>query len=170
MTPLPALLFLPVLLAGPAPGAGAQNAGQAILVRGNGWVMGISGLGDNVFPALTGQYRLERAEGEWSPAGTSAFSVWLTAEPLVFSEGIWQPRNGLPGALERKGGEGRFVSLPLSTERGAWTAIFLFHDGAVMPDDAGLNRLINAWTGRFLYYFSLVKILTDVSLPAVVPF
>jgi hypothetical protein len=167
---LPVLLALPLLLTGPAPKAGAQNTGRAILVRGNGWVTGISGLGDNVFPALAGQYRLETAEGDRSPAETSAFSIWLTTEPLVFAEGTWQPRNGLPGALERESGEGRFISLPLSTERGAWTAVFLFHAGAVIPDAAGINRLVNAWTDRFLYYVSLIKIPTDVSMPAVVSF
>jgi hypothetical protein len=52
--------------------------------------------------------------------------------------------------------------------RGAWTAVFLFHGPA--PDDASLNHLIGAWTDRFLYYFSLVKILTDVSMPAAVYF
>jgi hypothetical protein len=157
------------LLTGPVPGAGAQNAGRAILVRGNGWVTGIPGFGDNAFPALTGQYRLETAEEGRPPAEGGGFSVWITAEHLVFPEG-WRPRNGLPGALEQEGGEGRFVSLPLGAERGAWTAVFLFRAAAVIPDDAGLNRFINAWVSRFLYYFSLVKIPTDVSLPAVVSF
>ncbi|MDR2159347.1 MAG: hypothetical protein LBP23_04685 [Treponema sp.] len=169
----PAGIILPALLAlliGLAVRADAQNAGRAILIRGNEWVTGIPGFGDNVFPALAGQYRLETAEGNRPPAGTPAFSIWLTVEPLMFSEGLWRPRNGLPGAFERESEEGHFISLPLSADRGAWTAVFLFHDDPVIPDDAGLNRLINAWAGRFLYYFSLVKILTDVSMPAVVFF
>ncbi|MDR1618418.1 MAG: hypothetical protein LBS06_05145 [Treponema sp.] len=160
------------LLAGPAPEAGAQNTGRraAILMSGNRWVTGIPGFGDNAFPALIGQYRLETAAPgeEQPPAGEGGFSIWLTAEPLVFPEGLWRPWGGLPGALERKGGEGHFISLPPSAERGAWTAVFLF-PGPV-PDDASLNRLIGAWTDRFLYYFSLVKIPTDVSMPAAVYF
>jgi hypothetical protein len=169
----PVLLALPVLLAGLAPVAGAQSAGRwaVILMSGNRWVTGVPGFGDNAFPALTGQYRLEMtdpAEGGQPPAETPFFSIWLTAEPLVFPEGSWRPRSGLSGVLERESGEGRFISLPLSAERGAWTAVFLFYGPA--PDDASLNRLIGAWTDRFLYYFSLVKILTDVSMPAVVYF
>jgi hypothetical protein len=173
---LPALAALP---AGPAGTAAAQSAGRrgAILVRGNRWVTGVPGFGDNAFPALKGEYRLEMSgpagedrPAEGRPAEAPDFSIWLSAEPLVFSEGLWRPRSGVPGALEREDGEGRYVSLPLSGDRGAWTAVFLFHGTQAPPDDASLNRLLGAWTDRFLYYSSLVKIVTDVSMPAVVYF
>jgi hypothetical protein len=164
-----------VFLAGAVLNAGAQER-KAILARGNTWTTGIPGFEDNVFPALLGEYRLEfSAPGSvGAEPGAPGFSVWLSGEPLLFSGDVWQRRSSLGNlsAMQRQDGESVLVSLPVRGDLGAYTVIFQFPRGiaASALDENAANQLVRTWAARFLYFFSLIRIPTDVSLPAVVDF
>ncbi|MDR0602025.1 MAG: hypothetical protein LBG42_06540 [Treponema sp.] len=150
-------------------GMAFAQTGSALLVRGNAWVSGLPGIGENAFPCFFGEYR---------PAGASAdavFSVYICREPLLFSQRLWQPRQGLPerGAVERREGGTLFVGFPpessLSGEdHGGWTVLFCFPSEGF--DDGTLNRFAAKWLERFHYFFSLVRHIADISFPAVVRF
>jgi hypothetical protein len=163
-----------------APGAEAQNR-RAVLDRGNVWVTGIPGFGENRFPALFGEYRLELPAGNASPgaaegAGEQRCRIWLSGERLPFAGESWQPRPGIAGvsAVQRREGEVLLAGFFFSggANLGAWTAVFLFPQGiaAAGLDDAGADALMGRWLNRFLYFLSLIKTPADVSLPAVIAF
>jgi len=113
----------------PNPGAGMNNEvffesyNEAILIRGNKWISGIPGFGDNSFSSLSGDYRLQDSSDGISSgsAGGSAvgsaggnineisgnisggsiesreFSVYVTREQLYFS-GEWRTGSAMGNA------------------------------------------------------------------------
>jgi hypothetical protein len=147
-----------------AAGLGAQEQG-AILVRGNIWSRGLPGIEPNGFPVLHGEYNLKTGE----TGADMVFSVWICGEPLVFSQDGWQNRQGIQGytAFQRREGETLFIAVPLQNNQGAYTAMFRFTGDET---EAMFNRLIRAWSSRFLYFLSSIKNASDISLPAVVNF
>jgi hypothetical protein len=157
--------------------AAPKPAGErvAVLVRGNGWVSGISGFGDNAFPALSGEYRLEGAEfpetAGSAKAGRAVFSVRTSRAPLFFS-GEWQSRPGAGAVFQRFQGEDLLAATVLEDNQGPWIVVFEFPGGIAESGlgDTGFNRLVGAWSSRFLYFLSFIKTQGDVSLPAVVAF
>jgi hypothetical protein len=147
-----------------------------VLTRGNGWVSGISGFGDNAFPALSGEYRREGLEAPDSAGGAKAervvFSVCTSKASLFFS-GEWQSRPGGGQAIfQRFQGEDLLAATVLEGEQDSWTVIFEFPGGIEESGlgNTGFNRLVGAWSSRFLYFLSFIKNPGDVSLPAVVVF
>jgi hypothetical protein len=142
---------------------------SALLVRGNAWITGLPGIEENAFPCFFGNYRLDGLD-----SGPAVFSVYICRETVLFDGRIWLSREGLPGpAVQRADGEVLFIGLsPVSSgnpaSAGGWTFLFRFSENK--PGDEAINRLIDAWTARFRYFFSLVKSISDVSLPAVVNF
>ena len=149
----------------------AETARRIILLRGNNWITGIAGFGHNGFSALSGDYRLE---GQAAGGNNRDFTVYVTKENLYFSD-YWQPRSGtgnLP-VFQSTGKDGFFAAAMLEDSHGApWAAVFHFPAGL---DGAGLsdvvfNQLLRAWTGRFLYFLSLSKNLSELSLPAALDF
>jgi hypothetical protein len=161
-----------------AAGRGEAVQREAVLTRNNGWVTGIPGIAGNAFPVLAGEYRLEGLEppktgdGEKPAAG---FSVRVSREPVLFS-GDWQRRPGTGNnvVLQRFLGNDLLAAAVLGAEpvQGSWTVVFEFPGGiaGTSLENAAFNRLIEAWSSRFLYFASLVKTPGDVSLPAVVVF
>jgi hypothetical protein len=151
---------------------------RIILTRGNEWVSGLPGWEENAFAALYGLYFPEfppspEQQGERS-AGT--FSVWLSRERLYFSESRWEKRPGIFSCpvLQQYEGEALLAAAPLG-ERAPekdWTVIFQFPGGpaAAGLNDAGVNRLIEVWASRCLYFLSRAEGAADLSLPAVVSF
>ncbi|MDR2303241.1 MAG: hypothetical protein LBE10_01450 [Treponema sp.] len=147
-----------------AAGLGAQEQG-AILVRGNIWSRGLPGIESNDFPVLHGEYSLKTGEKR----ADMAFSVWICGEPLAFSRNGWQTRQGIQGytAFQHREEETFFIAVPLQNNQGAYTAMFRFTGDET---EALLNRLIRAWSSRFLYFLSSIKNASDISLPAVINF
>ena len=177
------LLVLAVffLVFAPYPAAG----GEAVLIRGNYWVNGISGFGSNGFPALAGEYRLQAAgtvsqirhlEGDKARflSGEGDFTVHVTREALYFSR-EWQTRPGITNipVLQRMGEEGFFVAATMDNGPGAsWVAIFRFKRGL---EGAGINgedfnRMLRDWMSRLSYFLSNSRTPTDISLPAALVF
>jgi hypothetical protein len=173
---IPAAFFLMVLLfscgsekpppAGTDPEAAAPQPAvprEAVLTRGNGWVTGIPGFGSNAFPALSGEYSL----------GAAVFSVYASREPIFFSD-TWQrrPGTGTAAVFQRLVGNTFLAAAVLEAGPDPWTVVFEFPGGIADTglEDAAFNRLIGAWSSRFLYFVSLVKTPGDVSLPAAVGF
>jgi hypothetical protein len=146
----------------------AQNR-SALLIRGNTWITGLPGIEENAFSCFYGDYRLAGLD-----SGTAVFSVYICREPLLFDGQIWQSRAGLTGrAVQRSDGEDLFIGLPVETglplgAGGGWTILFRFSGDK--PGDETINRLVGEWAAKFRYFFSLVKTISDVSLPAVVNF
>jgi hypothetical protein len=168
------LFFLCLLTAFAAPEARAQSR-RAVLDRGNVWVTGIPGLGDNRLSALFGEYRLEIPveAGESLPEDRRC-RIWLTGEALPFT-GDWQLRTRISGTavLQRQEGEDLLTGFSLSggPGLGSWAAVFLFPRGAVAGlDDPGIDALMSRWLNRFLYFLSLIKTPSDLSFPAVFTF
>ena len=158
-----------------------ETARRATMIRGNYWVRGVPGFSVNNFSALTGEYRLPaadagsvspRAAGEAGSGGEGDFSVYLTIEPLYFSE-EWRPWGGIERALQYSSEDGFFAAVTADDSRGSfWVAVFRFPLGfekAGLSTDT-LNHLLLAWTNRFSYFLSLSKTIEHASLPAVVDF
>jgi hypothetical protein len=161
-------LFFLFLFAGvTVTSAGAQER-RAVLSRGNTWVTGIPGFGNNAFPAVSGEYRLEFPP---SGMGDQAIFVWLCGEPLRFAEGLWRPWNGSGlSVVQRREGEAQLLGFSFSggSGLGVWTAVFQFPQGieAAGLDETSVNALINKWVDRVLYFLFLIKSPADLSLPA----
>ena len=142
---------------------------KLVLSKGNNWATGISGFGVNSFSVLSGEYRLADRKG---PDGD--FSVRVTAAPLYFS-GIWQSRPVTGNVLvyQCTGEVGFLAAVIMEDDYGtSWTAVFCFPFGL---EEAGLSedsfsQMLRAWTGRFLYFLSLSKSPSELSLPAVLDF
>jgi hypothetical protein len=173
--------FAVLSLAGFLTVAAAAQDRSAVLIKGNTWGSGIPGFGSNVFSALSGEYRLDSKsapDAGDSPA-KEVFSVRVSTDPLVFSRDFWQHRplprgSALGDAMQREEEDGSFlVGFPFNggNNMGTWTVLFQFpRESAFALTDAGINRLIAAWIGRFRYFLSLIKTSSDISLPAVVNF
>jgi hypothetical protein len=149
-----------------------------LLVRGNYWTHGISGFGHNRFSALTGEYRLDGVSGEAAAnknGGANTFFVYLTREPLYFSEEWQTGRRGMTDIeiFQREGEEGFLAAVPLDDGRGAsWVAVFRFPFGleAAGLNDNDFNHILRIWIRRFSYFLSLAKTPGELSLPAAVEF
>jgi hypothetical protein len=142
-------------------------------------VSGIPGIAGNAFPALSGAYRLEgrafQEPGEGPGAEQAVFWVYASRAPVVFSrEWQRQPETGNTAVLQRLMGETLLAAAMLEAGpvKAPWTVIFEFPGGVADTGlgNAGLYRLIDAWSSRFLYFASLIKTPGDASLPAVVVF
>jgi hypothetical protein len=133
----------------------------AILTQGNLWQPGIPGFGENAFQALYGSYRLEGSEFD-----AEVFSVWMAREPLYFGN-EWQTGTAIGGLEAYRSTQGNRQFIGFYLQEGAWTAVF---EMPASLGEARMNRLIEAWIGRFLYFFSLAKGPGEISLPAVVNF
>jgi hypothetical protein len=177
--------------------SGAAQDRNAVMVRGNAWQTGIPGFGSNSFSALSGEYRLDYPLGTVfsgsekvveaekttkalnEDSEKAVFSVWISGEPLFFSQSLWQERpllrgSGITQAAQRVS-EGAFLIGFLFSggdEIGSWTVLFQFPRGigAAGLNEADANRLITAWISRFRYFLSLIKTSSDISLPAIVKF
>ncbi|MDR1278334.1 MAG: hypothetical protein LBK02_06260 [Treponema sp.] len=161
-----------------APQAGAQNR-RAVLDRGNTWVRGIPGFGNNGVSALFGEYRLEfpaGGEAGETETGEPRCRIWLCGENLSFPEDSWQRRTQIAGVsiLQKEEESARLFGFSFSggTALGVWTAVMQFprETAAAGLDEPGINALIGRWLNRFLYFLSLIKSPADVSLPAVFTF
>ena len=162
----------------PAPGIFAQNR-QAVMVTGNTWITGNPGFGGENITALFGEYRVE-FPGEIDRESPYTFTVRVCIEPGLLTAEGWQLRPGSSSLLQRQEKPGLLIGFPFSggVGLGVWTVIFCFPPGSgaelqTLPDGLGnadINRLINAWTERFYYFFSLIKVSSDMSLPAVFGF
>ncbi|MDR1100059.1 MAG: hypothetical protein LBL28_06215 [Treponema sp.] len=158
------------------PRAGAQDR-RAVLDRGNIWVRGIPGLGNNVLPALFGEYRLELSAGEdagEAETGEPRCRIWLCGEALTFPGDSWQRRTQIAGVpiVQKEEESARLLGFSFSggTALGVWTAVMQFPPETAGLDEPGINALIGRWLNRFLYFLSLIKSPADVSLPAVFTF
>ena len=155
----------------PADPAGISR--KMILCKGNNWIAGVSGFGENCFSALSGGYRLEGPDRIGDSPDVD-FQVDVTREPLYFS-GEWQPRPaaGNVSVYQCAGEDGFCVAVIMEDSDGIhWAAVFRFPNGL---EEAGLSeavfsQMLRAWTGRFLYFLSLSKDNSDLSLPAVLDF
>ena len=155
----------------------AETVRRVVLLKGNSWINGISVFGENSFSSLYGEYRLEGAaaphEVPESPDKRD-FKIQVTRESLYFSE-EWQSWPGTESirVYHRSDEEGFHGAAIMEGSQGAaWTAVFQFPRGL---EEAGLstdafNQLVRAWTGRFLYFLSLSKAPSDLSLPAALEF
>jgi len=170
----------PVAISGAANNVSPQAVREVILIRGNYWVSGISGFGNNSFAALSGVYRFDDTSTQ-TTAGEREFAVYLTMEPLYFS-GEWQkrPGTGTIPAVQRAEGEEFLVAAapdeggvaPASSAGASWTAVFRFPRGLEDAgfSDTGFNQMLRVWIGRFSYFLSLSNTTGEISLPAVVEF
>jgi hypothetical protein len=132
-----------------------------ILEKGNAWTIGVPGFGENALPALSGVYRVVTPD-ETADAGL--FTVWLCREPLYYDD--WDIRAGIwPEdfrVLEKYGRDGLLVAAPFSE---IWTGIFSFPgDSELSPND--VDRIIGIYRSRFLYFLTLARSSSDISLPA----
>jgi hypothetical protein len=155
----------PVSPSGAAENPAVLPTGRAILFRGNAWGSGVPGFGENVFSAISGEYRLEGAAfGD----GTAVLPLWVSREPLFFSA-EWTPVPEISGyeARRRAWEEGFLLALSIDSgaARGRWIAVFKFSSG-----ESQAGRFAAAWADRFLYFLYLAKSAGEVSLPAVVTF
>jgi hypothetical protein len=167
----------------------AQNR-QAVMLRGNTWVTENPAFSDGTVTSLFGEYCVE-IPGAEIPGSQYTFTVRVTGEPRILTSGGWKPRPGSASLLQRKENGATLIGFLFSggEHLGSWTVMFGFPvtgeaeqppagmqpaAGISIPenilDDADINRLINEWTERFQYFFSLVKFASDMSLPAVVMF
>jgi hypothetical protein len=159
------------------PGADSR---RVILVKGNEWVFGLPGLGENAFTALYGLYSSESDDSpEESPAPDQrrgTLSVWLSREWLYFSDARWEIRPDVSAyrVLQRYEGDTLIVAVfPEGRTAGDdWTIFIQFPErgAAAGLNDRAVNRLIEAWTSRCLHFLSRAETKADVSLPAVVFF
>jgi hypothetical protein len=133
---------------------------SAFLVRGNFWVTGFPGIEENAFSCFSGEYSL---------SGGGGFSVSLCRDLIPFSARDWQSRPGAEyRAIQRIRGDTLYVCLPPEGNGSGWNVMFQFPMPA--PDDGAVDRLTAVWMRRFLYFFSLIKNISDISLPAVVTY
>jgi hypothetical protein len=144
----------------------------AILLRGNEWVTGIPGFGENAFPAIFGAYRLDEQGREpgYSSVEEAAFSVWVCHEALFFDDN-WQFLRDIGGYPVHKYLKNDNLSLVVSFESSTgrpWDAVFIFARG--IQDNSWLNQFIEAWIYRFLHFLSSAEMDEQLSLPAVVSY
>jgi hypothetical protein len=133
---------------------------RIILEKGNVWTNGIPGFGENALPALSGTYSVT------TPGGTvgSLFAVWLCRETLYYDD--WDIRTGIWSedfrVMEKYGRDGLLVAVPFSE---IWTGIFSFPGDSELSQ-SDIDRIIGIYRSRFLYFLTLARSSSDVSLPA----
>jgi hypothetical protein len=153
------MLFLGVFLS-------AQNQ-RAVLIRGNSWITEKDTFSIGTSTVLFGEYAVET-----QAAAQSGFFVRVSGGSLLLTGDRWQPRPGAGSLLQRQEDSSLVIGFLFAggADMGAWTVLFQFPQSDGLIDDAAINRLIDAWTGRFRYFLSMVKVASDMSLPAVVNF
>jgi hypothetical protein len=160
----------PPALEKPGPAAAAER--RVVLIRGNAWVTGIPGFGENALSALLGEYRID--EGGTGEAAARLFRVWLSREPLYFAEPLWQNRNGTPASrvLQQIQGDRLLAAVRIDggPEQGEWIAVFQFSTANFAAGAGEIDPLIGAYITRFLYFLSLTHDISELSLPAIVTF
>jgi hypothetical protein len=168
------LLFFLCLLLNLRHGIEAQTR-QAVMIRGNIWVTDNPGFGSGAITALFGEYRV-KIQHEEAINTSFVFTVRVNGDPALLNTQGWQRRPGSVPMLQRQENGNLYIGYLFSggTDLGEWTVIFCFFgadkaDFNVL-DDIAINRLIGTWSERFRYFFSLIKIPSDMSLPAVVIF
>jgi hypothetical protein len=131
---------------------------RMILEKGNFWVTGIPGFGENALPALSGVYGIVPLDG----TASAGFSVWLCRETLYYND--WVPRAGAEDfrALEKPGRNSLLVAVPLNE---TWTGIFSFPDAQDLSRN-DIDRIIGIYRSRALYFLALANSSSDISLPA----
>jgi len=142
-----------------------------ILTRGNNWIRGIPGFGINGFPALTGDYKIDGLDFE--------FSVYVTMEQLFFTD-EWQAKTGLGNLEAYKSSqisldddEQDLIAVLIEDGRDfVWTAVFRFPeaDSAGGPDEVLLDRMIRVWAARLSYFLFLSDSPQNLSLPGALEF
>lgn len=151
-----------------------------ILMEGNYPVRGIPCFGENAIPAIKGEYKIEVPNDSAIQSAKDSpllITAWLTSEFMYISPELWQVRSSLQNlrAMEMQNDEGLYVvsSFPGTvSEQEKWTILFHFPKTAI---DAGItnamiNRIMQNWTSRLLYYISLSQNENQISLPAVITF
>ncbi|MDR2142785.1 MAG: hypothetical protein LBP29_00250 [Treponema sp.] len=132
---------------------------RMILERGNAWTTGVPGFGENALPALSGVYSVEAAGGT-----ADTFTVWLCRETLYYDD--WDLRAGIWSedfrVLEKQSGDGLLVAAPFNE---IWTGIFSF-PGLSDLSQNDMDRIIGIYRSRFLYFLTLARSSSDISLPA----
>lgn len=170
-------VFFLCFLIGPWAGLYAQNR-QAVMIRGNTWRTENPGFGTGTITALSGEYRID-IQGSVRRENRSAFSVKVCGDPRLLDAEGWQFRQGGASLVQRRENGVLLIGFPFSggAYLGSWTVIFYFpganadsHTPIPVLDDVSINRLINAWIEHFRYFFSSVKVASDISLPAIVGF
>ena len=147
----------------------AQNQ-RAVLVKGNSWITENNLFSVGVSTVLFGEYNVE-TQAAGSPAVLGIFSVRVSRDNQLLTGDSWQRRPGSGSFLQRLEGSNLYIGFQFAggASLGSWTIVFQFPDPEKF-DDPAINRLIDAWTGRFRYFLSLVKVPSDMSLPAVFNF
>jgi hypothetical protein len=166
------LLFFMAFLGKEISGVYSQAQRRAILLRGNEWVRGVPGFGENAFPAIFGAYRLDDPDREmvtsYSSAEEAAFSVWVCHEALFFDDN-WQLLPDIGGYPARRylKDDNLFLAISFDSRIGRpWDAVFIF--ARDIPDNSWLNQFIEAWIIRFLHF--LTETDEQLSLPAIVSY
>ena len=160
------------------PLAHAQSR-QAIMVKGNAWISEKLSFDDGTLTTFYGEYRIDIPNNE-SIENQYFFTVRVCGESSVLAADKWQPRaqaGGLGGIslFQRQENSSLWIAYRFfgGTSLGTWVIIFNFPQiNGLVPglDDSGVNSLINVWTERFRYFFALIRLLSDMSLPAVINF
>jgi hypothetical protein len=130
---------------------------QALLEQGNMYTAGIPGFGENALPAVAGEYLIGgEAEGY--------FRVWLCRELLYFDGWEAGPGETQFRVVQKESPEGILAAAAFND---VWTGVFLFNQQLSQDD---MERIINVFGNRFLYFVNLTSRLSDISLPASVNF
>ncbi|MDR2048632.1 MAG: hypothetical protein LBP69_04185 [Treponema sp.] len=134
---------------------------RMILEKGNVWTTGLPGFGENALPALSGTYSIAAPGGT---ADMALFTVWLCRETLYYDD--WDMRAGVWSedfrVLEKQGRDSLLVAAPFNE---SWTGIFSFpSDSDLSRND--IDRIIGIYRSRFLYFLTLARSSSDISLPA----
>jgi hypothetical protein len=131
-------------------GAASTQGNQLVLERGNRWIAGIPGFGENALRAFTGEYRI--------PGKTELVQIWLTREPLYYEN--WERQDNAAAVLYKSDTPGFTIIDP----EGIWTVIIY------LPPDFDRdteNRILNACIERFSAISTPAR---DMSFPAMIPY
>jgi hypothetical protein len=152
------IIIIPVWAAVPEP-----NRRTFVLAEGSFQIEGIPGFGPNRIPALFGRY---------VTPGDADISVWAVNEPLVFDTALWGKKayGEMAPVYVRISGEKRIVALPRMVlmqdalkDYGRWYFVFSIDK---RRDETYCRLFIMEFIGRAERFFSLSRLLTDLSFPA----
>jgi hypothetical protein len=125
-------------------------ADHLVLERGNRWIAGIPGFGENALRSFTGEYRIS--------GKTELAQIWLTRELLYFAG--WERQDNTAPAIYTSTAPGFTVIDP----DGIWTVMVY-----LPPDlDTGTeSRILSACIGTFSNISTPAR---DMSLPAIIQY